>query len=103
MTDPRLEVVADAHRPRVHGGRIADLAGRLGFRARAWTKGGVVFIAESAFYGPRKTAVALVAHEFDHIVHPFEHHQHLCGKSVPVVGRRHLSADSIAWAESVVP
>lgn len=99
----RFVVVADRLRPRVHGGRIADLLGRLGFRARAWTQGGDVFLAESVFYGPRRTAVALTAHEAEHNLHPFDHHQHLCGKSVPVVGTRHLHADSIAWAESVIP
>lgn len=98
-----LKVVPDKQRPRVHGGAVADFLGRIGFRARAWTTGGDVFLAESTFYGPRKTTVDLVAHEAEHVLHPFRHHQHLCGKSVPVVGRRHLSADAIAWAEAAVP
>lgn len=98
-----LKVTSDRLRPRVHGGFIADLLGRLGFRARAWTDGTDVMLAESTYLGPRKTAVDLAAHEAEHVLHPFDHHQHLCGKSVPVVGRRHLSRDSIAWAESVLP
>ena len=98
-----LKVVADSQRPKVHGGFIANLLGRIGFRARAWTDHRDVFLAESVYLGPRKTSVDLVAHEAEHILFPFQHHQHLCGKSVPVFGRRHLSADAIAWAESAVP
>lgn len=58
----------------------------------------MVYLAASQRRAPPTVQLALVAHEAEHVLHPFEHHAHLCGKSVPVHGLRHLSDESVGWA-----
>lgn len=99
-----MKLVIKNERPVVNGGR--GILGRLGFRARAWSNHELqeIYVA----YSSRRN-VALIAHEVEHLTEPdfhdnANHHPtwHLCGRSVPVVSKRHLTASSIAFARQLV-
>lgn len=95
----RLVIVHDDQRP-----PVAGLFGRLGFRARWWCVGDDIFTTWR-----HRSSVPGIAHEVEHLTcadfaSNVDHHPswHLCGRAVPVIGTRHLSAASVAIARKLV-